>query len=210
MHCTKCGASVSGGATFCPACGTPVPAGSTPVAARQASPAGVAVPNYMVGAILTTLFCCLIGGIVAIIYSSQVNTKLAQGDVEGAKAASKSARTWIIVNLIAGLVVPLLFMAAVAVPNFVKYRNESQAAACISNMKQIETAGEVWLTQRPSMTAPTMSDLCGPEESKYIKTEPTCPKDGSHYSIRLDDGRIKVTCGSGDPEHILPRSGYEY
>ena len=70
MHCTKCGASVSGGATFCPACGTPVPAGGTPVAARQASPAGVAVPNYMVGAILTTLFCCLIGGIVAIIYSS--------------------------------------------------------------------------------------------------------------------------------------------
>ena len=210
MQCTKCGAAVNGGAGFCPACGTPVPANGTPVAANQAAPAGVAVPNYMVWSILSTLFCCLIGGIVAIVYSSKVNTKLAQGDIEGAKAASKAAKGWNIANLVVGFVLPLLFILATAIPNFMKYRGEAQANTCISNMKQIQTAGESWLMNHSEITAPTMSDLCGPEESKYIKTEPTCPKDGSHYSIRLDDGRIKVTCGSGDPEHILPRSGYEY
>ena len=56
----------------------------------------------MVGAVLTTIFCCLIGGIVAIIYAAQVNTKLAQGDIAGAQSASKTAMGWIIANLIIG------------------------------------------------------------------------------------------------------------
>lgn len=58
----------------------------------------VQVPNHMVGAILTTLFCGIPGGIVALVYASQVNTKLAMGDVAGAQAASNVANGWIIGN----------------------------------------------------------------------------------------------------------------
>lgn len=65
------------------------------------------VPNHLAGAIITTLFCCLIGGIVAIVYACKVNTMLAAGDIEGAKAASATARTWIIVNIVTGLL-PLI------------------------------------------------------------------------------------------------------
>ena len=54
----------------------------------------------MVGAILTTIFCCLIGGIISIVYASKVNTKLAQGDIDGARAASKTAKLWIIIRLV--------------------------------------------------------------------------------------------------------------
>ena len=207
MHCTKCGSAVNGGAAFCPACGTPVPASGNPVAANQAAPAGVAVPNYMVWSILSTLFCCLIGGIVAIVYSSKVNTKLAQGDIEGAKAASKAAKGWNIANLVVGFIFPFLICMATAIPNFVKYRGEAQANACISNMKQIQNAAESVRMMDPYKT-PTMDDLCG--VGKYLKTEPTCPKDGSRYSIRLNDGIIDVKCGSGDPEHVLSNSDYEY
>ncbi len=204
MYCTRCGVPVNDGAEVCPACGTPV-------AANQAAPAGVTVPNYMIWSILSTVFCCLIGGIVAIVFSSQVNAKLAQGDIKGAKAASKMAKIWLIVNLAVGLLLYALLtlvLTCVAIPNFLRYRSESQAAACISNMKMIQTAGEYWLMNHSATTAPTMSDLCGPES--YIKTEPTCPTDGSRYSIRLDDGTINVKCGSGDPKHVLPRSGYGY
>ncbi len=56
--------------------------------------AGQTVPNYLVQSILVTIFCCLPSGIAAIIFSSQVNSKLAIGDVEGAMASSKKAKLW--------------------------------------------------------------------------------------------------------------------
>ena len=63
----------------------------------------------MVGAILTALFCCQIGGIVAIVYAAQVNSKLARGDIEGARAASKTANTWITVNIITGVLIGVIY-----------------------------------------------------------------------------------------------------
>lgn len=97
MFCAECGAQINDNAAVCTKCGVPV-AGS-----KLAPNGNVQVPNHMVGAVLTTLFCCLIGGIIAIIYASQVNTKLAQGDIAGAQAASKTANTWIIINVCCGL-----------------------------------------------------------------------------------------------------------
>ena len=64
----------------------------------------------MVGAILTAIFCCQVGGIVAIVYAAQVNSKLASGDIEGARASSKTASTWIAVNIIIGLIGGLLYV----------------------------------------------------------------------------------------------------
>ena len=52
------------------------------------------VPNYLVPAILTTVFCCLPFGIVSIVYAAQVNSKLAAGDVAGAMDSSQKAKTW--------------------------------------------------------------------------------------------------------------------
>lgn len=65
------------------------------------------VPNHMVGAILTTLFCCLIGGIVAMVYAGKVNTRLAKGDVAGAQAASKVAKRWIVASILLVALVPV-------------------------------------------------------------------------------------------------------
>ncbi|HEV7919880.1 MAG TPA: CD225/dispanin family protein [Thermoanaerobaculia bacterium] len=90
MYCTQCGSPRPDGATVCPACGKPVPqfgmyAPATPVGS---------IPNYLVQSILVTLCCCLPGGIVAIIFASQVNSKLLAGDMAGAEAASKNAKLW--------------------------------------------------------------------------------------------------------------------
>ncbi|HEX9629019.1 MAG TPA: CD225/dispanin family protein [Pyrinomonadaceae bacterium] len=62
------------------------------------------VPNYLVPAILATLFCCLPVGIVSIVFATQVNSKVAAGDMQGAMAASKSAKLWLIVSACLGLV----------------------------------------------------------------------------------------------------------
>lgn len=63
------------------------------------------IPNYLAASILTTLFCCLPFGIVAIISSCKVDKWIALGDFEGAKAASKSAKKWIIWSIILGVLV---------------------------------------------------------------------------------------------------------
>ena len=102
MFCTNCGAEINDKAVVCPKCGVPVSEKAV------ATSAHADVPNHMVGAILTTLFCCLVGGIVSIVYASKVNTKLAQGDIEGAKAASRTAKRWIIANILFALIIPLI------------------------------------------------------------------------------------------------------
>ena len=105
MFCKNCGNQIADAAVVCPKCGVPV-------AGKSIAPATEQVPNHMVGAVLTALFCCQIGGIVAIVYAAQVNSKLARGDVEGARAASKTANTWITVNIITGVLIGIIYFIA--------------------------------------------------------------------------------------------------
>ena len=72
-----------------------------------AAPAGATVPNYLVQSILVTLCCCVPLGIVAIVYSAQVNGKLAAGDIAGAQDASKKAKMWGWIAFGSGLVAGL-------------------------------------------------------------------------------------------------------
>ena len=72
------------------------------------------VTNYLVWAILVTLFCFLPTGIAAIVFASQVNTKLAAGDVAGAVEASNKAKMWTIISAVVGVVVLVIVIAASA------------------------------------------------------------------------------------------------
>ena len=54
------------------------------------------VPNHLVWAILSTIFCCLPLGVVAIVYAAQVNGMLDAGNYRGARRASRNARIWAI------------------------------------------------------------------------------------------------------------------
>ncbi len=105
--CAYCGTQISDQAAACPQCGHPT--------AARGVPAGVVVPNYLVQAILTTLFCCLPLGIVSIVYASQVNTKLGAGDVAGAQEASANAKrfAWISFGVGLGLIVLYLIFGAI-------------------------------------------------------------------------------------------------
>lgn len=65
-------------------------------------------PNYLVFAILVTIFCCQILGIVSIVFAAQVNSKWNAGDFEGALNASKNAKLWAWVGLASGVAVGLI------------------------------------------------------------------------------------------------------
>ncbi len=68
------------------------------------------VPNYLVQAILCTVFCCLPFGIVAIVFAAQVNSKLSAGDYYGAVSCSRSARTWCWISFWLGVVPIILWL----------------------------------------------------------------------------------------------------
>ena len=60
--------------------------------------------NYLVLAIISTVFCCLIPGIVSIVNAAKVNEAYALGNYEQAERASKNAKIWAIIGIsIAGL-----------------------------------------------------------------------------------------------------------
>ena len=118
MYCTSCGTQ-NDDARFCKDCGKAM-SGAAPGAGKfePESPSGAVeptppahIPNYLVQAILVTVFCCLPFGIVSIVYAAQVNAKLDAGDVAGAMQSSNSAKIWMWFAFGVGLFVVVGYMA---------------------------------------------------------------------------------------------------
>lgn len=85
----------------------PAPAPVRQVVAQEPLPQGENAPmppTYFVWALLTTICCCLIPGIVAIVYSTSVSARYSAGDIEGARRASRNAAIWIIVSFVLGVI----------------------------------------------------------------------------------------------------------
>lgn len=86
----------------------PPPPPSSPYGGQGAL--GTPPPNYLVWAILTTILCCLPLGVVSIVFSTQVNSKWALGDVAGAQDSSAKARKFAIWSAIAWAIVVVLYV----------------------------------------------------------------------------------------------------
>ena len=67
--------------------------------------------NYLVLAILSTIFCCMPAGVVSIIYAAKVNGLYAEGRYNEAIAASKNAKTWGIVSLVSAILLWIILIA---------------------------------------------------------------------------------------------------
>ena len=92
-------------------------------------------------------------------------------------------------------------LAAIAIPNFLKSRKESQKNSCIANMKQVEGACEQYMLAEKKITC-EMANLTG--ATAYLKKEPLCPTDDSKYTIAVANGAVSVTCGNAADGHVLP------
>lgn len=114
MFCPQCGANNADMAVVCMQCGRSL---------QPAGPAVLPVPgvvqpptqpmqNYLVFAILTTIFCCPPTGIPAIVYAAQVNGKLQMGDWAGAKQASDNAKMWCWISFGVGIAGTVFYVLA--------------------------------------------------------------------------------------------------
>ena len=67
------------------------------------------VPNYLVPAIIS-IFCCWPLAIPAIIFATQVNGKVAAGDIAGAQVASTKAKMFAFIAIGRGLLGILIYV----------------------------------------------------------------------------------------------------
>ena len=98
--------------------GTPPPPPPSPSYGYGAPGAGgTPPPNYLVWAILSTVFCCLPLGVASIVFAAQVNGKWASGDAAGAQDSSAKAKRfamWSAIVGVIGIVLYLIFFVLLA------------------------------------------------------------------------------------------------
>lgn len=70
------------------------------------SPSGVVKPkDYLVESILVTLFCCMVFGILGIVYSVQANSAFSSGNISAANEFSAKAKQWVTYGFWCGIAV---------------------------------------------------------------------------------------------------------
>lgn len=90
-------------------------------------------------------------------------------------------------------------LASLAIPSFMKARQETRRSACINNLRLIDHAKEQWATSCnknlgdvPDMTA---------DIRPYLRTAPTCPAGGSYTVGAVGTNPV---CSLASPEgHVL-------
>jgi len=95
----------------------------------------------------------------------------------------------------------VVILTAVAIPNFVAYRDSSHVSVCKSNINAIVHACEMhYLTTGHVVT--DIGSLCSKTKSGcYIRSVPVCPLGGTYIAI-FDSGmqKFKVSCSAFDED----------
>jgi prepilin-type N-terminal cleavage/methylation domain-containing protein len=94
-------------------------------------------------------------------------------------------------------------LAAIAIPNFVRARTQSQMNACINNLRQIDGAIQQWaLETKQAANATVTFGAIQP----YLKNSVTCPSGGTKFSDSYTISTVtnKPTCQKVPTTHLLP------
>jgi prepilin-type N-terminal cleavage/methylation domain-containing protein len=95
-------------------------------------------------------------------------------------------------------------LAAIAIPNFVRARTQSQKNACINNLRQIDGAAQQLALENKLAASATVTTT---DLVPYLKAAPVCPAAGSagtftgSYDVSLS---TNSTCKIDSANHVLP------
>jgi prepilin-type N-terminal cleavage/methylation domain-containing protein len=94
-------------------------------------------------------------------------------------------------------------LAAIAIPNFVRARTQSQKNACINNLRQIDGAVQQWALENKQSPSASVSFT---DISSYLKNAVICPAGGTSFSdsYTLNGITNKPTCQKDATNHVLP------
>jgi prepilin-type N-terminal cleavage/methylation domain-containing protein len=96
-------------------------------------------------------------------------------------------------------------LAAIATPNIVRARSQSQVNACINNLRQIDDASQEWAldNRQPADATVSFTDI-----QPYLKGAVLCPAAGSGAtfatSYTLSTVSNKPVCNLVPATHVLP------
>jgi len=98
-------------------------------------------------------------------------------------------------------------LAAIALPNFIKARAQSQANACINNLRKIDDASNQFAVEAHKSTGDHVS--LNRDLTPYIKMNaagklPTCPAHGTYGVESIGDTPVCSLGSTVNPAHVLP------
>jgi prepilin-type N-terminal cleavage/methylation domain-containing protein len=108
------------------------------------------------------------------------------------------------IMLVCGLIGVLV---AIAIPNFLSARSNSQANACINNLRQIDSAASQFAIEKGKSVGSTInypSDLTPYFRLNANSSIPPCPA-GGNYAVAPVGADPQVTCSVGktvSPPHV--------
>jgi prepilin-type N-terminal cleavage/methylation domain-containing protein len=86
-------------------------------------------------------------------------------------------------------------VAAIGIPNFIRYREASRRSVCIANLKQMQNAKTQWAFEKgkKATETPQEAELVGADN--YLRQKPLCPGGGADYmtTIGTVDQRARCT-----------------
>ena len=88
-------------------------------------------------------------------------------------------------------------LAAIAIPNFIRYRVASKRGVCIANLKQMQSAKVQWACEKRKdwTDVPVDADLIGVDN--YLREKPACPSGGADYITTIGQVDQIATCSFG-------------
>ncbi|PYJ07709.1 MAG: prepilin-type cleavage/methylation domain-containing protein [Verrucomicrobia bacterium] len=117
------------------------------------------------------------------------------------KTAKNSGFTLVEIMIVVAIIG---LLAAIAIPNFVRARSQSQMNACINNLRQMDGGAQQWALENKKTSGDTytLSNI-----KPYIKLDgsgnlPQCPASGTYAS----GGAVTnhPTCSLSGIGHVLP------
>jgi prepilin-type N-terminal cleavage/methylation domain-containing protein len=93
-------------------------------------------------------------------------------------------------------------LAAIAIPNFVRARTQSQKNACINNLRQIDSAIQTWALENKQATSAAVAFT---DIRSYLKNAVVCPSGGTSFadSYTITDVMTKPVCLKDAVNHVM-------
>ena len=97
----------------------------------------------------------------------------------------------------------IAILAAIAIPNFIQNRKDSQKNACISNLKQM--AGACEQIKMKGLTPENNGTTDEASVGTYIKgyTDLACPGNKNSGTYPIPTGDADPACPASDTDHVL-------
>ena len=150
MFCSSCGATLANDAKFCPQCGGLVvaapPAGVVPAAPPQPGTTNTFAIVSLVCGFLSLMFPA---AIVAIVMGHISRAQIRKGG--NVQKGAGMALAGLIMGYLGVCVIPLLIIAAIAIPNLLRARIAANEASAVASIRTVNTAETTYASQYPDV-----------------------------------------------------------